>query len=187
VAVRAKKIAAGMSNYVGVFAAAGDSGPFGFGTNYFDPHTFFSFGPNSILEGDVYVIAGDITHARQVIYDLHNNIPAVDIATPVTTVDTPVPNQQLSGTFSVAGWAFDDTAVAKVDVYVDGTLAGTATYGISRPDISQDWPNAPANVGFTFSLNTATYPNGNQVIQVRATDTNGNGAVMPDVPVSIQN
>jgi hypothetical protein len=177
----------GMSNYVGGFAAAGDSGPLGFGTNYFDPHTFFSFGPNSILEGDVYVIAGDITHARQVIYDLHNNIPAVDISTPVTTVDAPVPNQQLSGTFSVAGWAFDDTAVAKVDVYVDGTLAGTATYGISRPDISQDWPNAPANVGFTFSLNTATYPNGNHVIQVRATDTNGNVAVMPDVPVSIQN
>jgi len=180
-------IVPGMSNYVGGFAAAGDSGPFGFGTNYFDPHTFFSFGPNSILEGDVYLIAGDITHARQVIYDLHNNIPAVDISTPVTTVDTPVPNQQLSGTFSVAGWAFDDTAVAKVDVYVDGTFAGTATYGISRPDIAQDWPNAPANVGFAFSLNTATYPNGNHVIQVRATDTNGNVAVMPDVPVSIQN
>jgi hypothetical protein len=177
----------GMSNYIGGFAAAGDSGPFGFGTNYFDPHTFFSFGPGSILEGDAYLIAGDITHARQVIYDLHNNIPAVDISTPVTTVDTPVPNQQLSGTASVAGWAFDDTAVAKVDVYVDGILAGTATYGISRPDISQDWPNAPANVGFTFSLNTATYPNGNHLVQVRATDTNGNVAVMPDVPVSIRN
>jgi len=177
----------GMSNYVGGFAAAGDSGPFGFGTNYFDPHTFFSFGPNSILEGDVYLVAGDNKHARQVIYDVHNNIPVVDISTPVTTLDTPVPNQQLSGTFNVAGWAFDDTAVAKVDVYVDGTLAGTATYGIPRPEVAQDWPNAPQNVGFTFSLNTATFANGNHLIQVRATDTNGNVAVLPGVPVSIQN
>jgi hypothetical protein len=177
----------GMSNYVGGFAAAGDSGPFGFGTNYFDPHTNFSFSPNSILEGDVYLVAGDVKHARQVIYDLHNNIPPVDISTPNTTLDTPIPNQQLSGTFSVAGWAFDDTAVAKVDVYVDGTLAGTATYGISRPDVARDWPNAPQNVGFTFSLNTATFPNGNHTIQVKATDATGNVAVQPGVPVTIQN
>jgi len=177
----------GMSNYVGGFAAAGDSGPFGFGTNYFDPHTNFSFGPNSILEGDVYLIAGDIKHARQVIYDLHNNIPAVDISTPVATLDAPTPNQQLSGTTTVAGWAFDETAVAKVDVYVDGTIAGTATYGGSRPDVAQDWPNAPVNIGFTFSLNTATFPNGNHTIQVRATDTNGNVAVLPEVPVTTLN
>ncbi|MGH9544348.1 MAG: Ig-like domain-containing protein [Terriglobales bacterium] len=177
----------GMSNYVGGFAAPGDSGPFGFGTNYFNPRTNFSFGPNSVLEGDVYIIAGDIKHARQVIYDLHNNTPPVDISTPVATLDAPVSNQQLSGTFSVAGWAFDETAVAKVDVYVDGTLAGTATYGISRPDVAHDWPNAPPNVGFTFSLNTATFPNGNHIIQVRASDTNGNVAVLPDVPVTIQN
>jgi N-acetylmuramoyl-L-alanine amidase len=130
----------GMSNYVGGFAATGDPGPFGFGTNYFNPHTNFSFGPNSILEGDAYLVAGDVKHARQVIYDLHNSIPPVDISTPITTLDTPVPNQQLSGTFSVAGWAFDETAVAKVDVYVDGTLAGTATYGIPRPDVHRPGP-----------------------------------------------
>lgn len=177
----------GMSNYVGGFAASGDPGPFGFGTNYFNPHTNFSFGPNSILEGDVYLVAGDVTHARQVIYDLHNNIPPVDISTPVATLDTPVSNQQLSGTFNLSGWALDDTAVAKVEVYVDGTVAGTATYGTSRPDVAQGWPNAPQNVGFTFSLNTATFPNGNHTIQIRATDTNGNVAVLPNVPVTIQN
>jgi hypothetical protein len=177
----------GTSNYTGGFAAAGDSGPFGFGTNYFNPHTNFSFGPNSILEGDVYLVAGDIKHARQVIYDLHNNIPVVDISTPVATLDAPTPNQQLSGTTTVAGWAFDETAVAKVDVYVDGTIAGTATYGGSRPDVAQDWPNAPVNIGFTFSLNTATFPNGNHTIQVRASDTNGNVAVLPEVPVTTLN
>lgn len=149
----------GMSNYIGGFAAGGDSGPFGFGTNYFNPRTNFSFGPNSILEGDVYLVAGDNKHARQVIYDLHNTLPIVDISTPVLTVDSPVANQKLSGIFAVAGWAFDDTAVAKVEVYVDGTLAGSATYGIPRPDVA--FPNLQTNVGFTFSLNTALFANGN--------------------------
>jgi hypothetical protein len=175
----------GMSNYIGGFAAAGDSGPFGFGTNYFNPQTNFSFGPNSILEGDVYLVAGDNKHARQVIYDLHNTLPVVDISTPVLTVDSPVANQKLSGIFAVAGWAFDDTAVAKVDVYVDGTLAGSATYGIPRPDVV--FPNLQTNVGFTFLLNTALFVNGNHIVEVRVIDTNGNVAISPDQPVSIQN
>lgn len=175
----------GMSNYIGGFAAGGDSGPFGFGTNYFNPQTNFSFGPNSILEGDVYLVAGDNKHARQVIYDLHNTLPVVDISTPVLTVDSPVANQKLSGIFAVAGWAFDDTAVAKVDVYVDGTLAGSATYGIPRPDVV--FPNLQTNVGFTFSLNTTLFANGNHIVEVRVTDTNGNVAISPDQPVSIQN
>lgn len=114
-------------------------------------------------------------------------LPTVDISTPLVTLDTPVSNQQLSGTFRMAGWAFDETAVARVDVYIDRTLVGTATYGIPRPDVAQDWPNAPANVGFTFSLNTALFSNGNHTVQIRATDTNGNVAVLPDVPVTIQN
>jgi hypothetical protein len=177
----------GMAPYIGGFQAAGDSGPFGFGTNYFAPRTFFSFGPGTVLEGDVYLVAGDLKHARQVIYDLHNTLPAADIFTPIGTVDAPVPNAQLTGITSVAGWAFDDTAVAKVDIYVDDVLAGSANYGGSRPDVANDWPHAPTNIGFSFSLNTTTYTNGLHVISVRATDTSGNVAVLPDVPVTVQN
>jgi len=177
----------GMAPYIGGFAAAGDSGPTGFGTEYFAPRTFFSFGPNKVLEGDVYLIAGDYKHARQVVYDLHNKLPPKDIFTPIGSVDVPAPNAQLSGPTNVSGWAFDDTAVAKVDVYVDGAIAGTATYGGSRPDVSNDWPHAPTNIGYSFSLNTTAYSNGAHVLSVRATDSTGNVAVFSDVPVTIQN
>lgn len=176
-----------MAPYLGGFAAAGDSGPTGSGTNYFAPRTFFTFGPNSVLEGDVYLIAGDYKHARQVIYDLHNSLPASDIFTPLGSVDSPAPNAQLSGTVNVAGWALDDTAVSRVDIYVDGTLAGTAAYGGSRPDVANDLPNAPAAIGYNFSLNTTMYSNGSHIVVVRAVDTSGNVAVFPDVPVTIQN
>ena len=177
----------GMAPYIGGFSAAGDSGPTGFGTNYFAPRTFFTFGPNSVLEGDVYLVAGDYKHARQVVYDLHSRLAAKDIFTPFGSVDTPASNAQLSSAINVAGWALDDVAVAKVDVAVDGILAGTATYGGSRPDVANEWPNAPAAIGYNFSLDTTRFSNGPHVIEVRATDTSGNVAVFPDVPVTVQN
>src|SRR5438132_1959376 len=99
----------------GGFAAAGDSGPTGFGTNYFAPRTFFTFGPNSVLEGDVYLVAGVYKHARQVIYDLHQKLPTKDVFTPFGSVDSPAANATLSGTISVTGWAGDNLAVSKVD------------------------------------------------------------------------
>jgi hypothetical protein len=87
----------------------------------------------------------------------------------------------------VAGWAFDDIGVSRVDVYVDGVLAGTASYGGSRPDVAQSWPNAPAAIGYNFSLGTSSYSSGPHAIEVRAIDTSGNVAVFPDVPVTVQN
>jgi len=179
--------APGMAPYIGGFSAPGDTGPNGFGTNYFAPRTFFTFGPGSILEGDVYLVAGDYKHARQVIYDLHNTFPAKDIFTPIGTVDSPAANTQASGAINVAGWAFDDTEVSHVDVYVDGVAAGSATYGSSRPDVANDWPYAPTAIGFNFSLPTTSYPNGPHIVEVRAVDTSGNTAVFPDIPITIEN
>ena len=177
----------GMAPYVAGFAAAGSTGPSGTGTNYFAPRTYFSFGPNSVLEGDVYLVAGSYKHARQVIYDLHNHLPATDIFTPIGTLDSPAPNAQLSGTVNVRGWAFDDTAVSRVEVYVDGILAGTAGYGSERPDVANEWPHAPSAIGFSFSLDTSNYSNGSHTVEVRAVDTSGNVAVLPHASVTVQN
>lgn len=177
----------GVAPYVGGFSAAGTPGPLGTGTNYFAPFAIYTFGPGSVLEGDVYLLAGDYKHARQVIYDLHSQIPATDIFTPFGVVDTPAPGSQLSGSTSVSGWAFDDAAVSNVDVYIDGLLAGAATYGGSRPDVAHDFPNAPNAIGYSFSLDTHQYTNGLHTVEVKARDRTGNLAVFPRVPVTIQN
>jgi hypothetical protein len=88
---------------------------------------------------------------------------------------------------NLSGWAFDNVGVAEVDIYVDGVLAGTATYGGSRPDVASDFPHAPAGIGYGFSLDTRQYANGNHVIEVRALDGNGNQAILPTIPVTVQN
>jgi hypothetical protein len=69
-------------------------------------------------------------------------------------VDSPAANTQLSGTINVAGWALDDVAVSRV--YVDGVLAGTSTYGGTRPDVANDWPHAAAPIGYNLSLHTTS-------------------------------
>ena len=121
------------------------------------------------------------------IYDLHNRLTPKDIFAPFGSVDSPAANTQLSGTSNVSGWAVDDAAVSKVDVYVDRVLAGTASYGGSRPEVANEWPHAPASIGYIFSLNTISYGNGPHFIEVRVIDNSGNIAVFSDVPITIQN
>ena len=64
---------------------------------------------------------------------------------------------------TVSGWAVDNasavgTAISSVQVKVDGSVVGTATYGISRPDVCAVYPGRPGcpNVGYSYSLNTST-------------------------------
>ena len=51
---------------------------------------------------------------------------------------------------AVVGWAIDNTsavgtAVGGVQVNVDGTLVGTAAYGLSRPDVCAVYPGRPGS------------------------------------------
>jgi hypothetical protein len=166
---------------------AGTSGEFGSGANYFRPHVPYTFGPGNVLEGDVYVIAGDYRDARQDIVALHAAAAASDILPPFGHLDVPLANQAVSGIVTVAGWVLDDVEVARVEILVDGTSDGTATYGLSRPDVATVFPHAPAQVGFSYPLLTRRYTNGIHQILVRATDEAGNIAVLPGVSIVIQN
>ena len=158
-----------------------------FSTNYFAPFTAFTFWPASVLEGDIYVIVGDYKESRQTVYDLNSTLSSSDPFTPAGNTDTPKPNSLLSGTVLVSGWAFDNDTVAKVEILVDTVLVGQATYGLSRPDVPTVWPNASANLGFQFSLNTMQFLNGTHTIQVKVTDNSGNVAYFRRVPMNISN
>jgi hypothetical protein len=177
----------GQYPYSVAWTFAGTSGPTGDGTNYFAQFTAFTFWPNSVLEGDIYVIVGDYKEAREAIYDLNNTLPRSDPFTPFGSTDTPKAGDVLSGTVSVSGWTFDNVGVSKVEILLDSVLIGQATYGLSRPDVATDFPNADANLGFQYSLNTTQYVNGAHTLQVKVSDTNGNVAFFPRVPVSIRN
>ncbi len=158
-----------------------------FATNYFFPRVPFSFGPDTVLEADAYLFPGDYRQARQATYSLHRSLPQRDIFPPYGSTDSPKRDSNASGPLSVSGWAFDDTQVSDVDVLVDEHLAGRANYGLSRPDISKVWPHAPAEIGFSYTLDTSKYPNGKHLVGVNAKDPAGNVAIFPRIPILIDN
>jgi N-acetylmuramoyl-L-alanine amidase len=97
---------------------------------------------------------------------------------PSVHIDMPASGMTVSGTVTLAGWAIDNasvvgTAISSVQVLVDGTAVGTATYGASRPDVCAAYPGRVGcpNVGFSYSLNTATLASGSHTITVSATDS----------------
>ncbi|MGD0046091.1 MAG: glycoside hydrolase family 44 protein [Bryobacteraceae bacterium] len=103
---------------------------------------------------------------------------------PTVHIDMPAPGATVSGTVTVAGWAIDNTsavgtAIGVVQVLVDGTAVGTATYGVNRPDVCAAYPSRPGcpNVGYSYSLNTAALTPGSHTISVTATDS----ASPPDI------
>jgi hypothetical protein len=175
--------------YVTSFTApdVGGNGPTDNSTNYFAPLGNLTIGPGFVFEGDFYIIAGDSTQARQIVYELHQTLNLPDIFAPFESIDQPAGGTTVGGSTVVSGWAFDDIKVANVEILIDGVVDGTANYGSPRPDVQQVFPSAPVNVGFSYSLDTPKYKNGRYTLNVRATDTSGNVALSPNVPIVVSN
>lgn len=98
-------------------------------------------------------------------------------ALPLVGINTPAPWSVVSGTVNVTGWALntsgsDYTPIASVQVSVDGSPAGSASYGLSAAAAcaTQSSPACP-NVGFSFLLDTSALAGGIHSLHVVATDS----------------
>jgi hypothetical protein len=159
----------------------------GAGTNYFLQRTYYTFGPDTVLEGDYYLFAGDYHDARKAIYDLRSTTAALDVATPRGWLDQPTADSSLKGVTTVTGWAFDNVRVQAVNVSLDGKKIGTASYGFPRTDVPKKMAYAPINIGYSYRLDTIKFSNGPHMLIVEARDTNGNVAIFPPIQISIDN
>jgi phospholipase C len=102
----------------------------------------------------------------------------VQVPTPTVYIDVPVAGAKVSGIAIVSGWAVDNaaavgTAISSVQIKVDGILVGSATYGLSRPEVCAAYPGRPGcpNVGYSYSLNVSTLSQGAHIITVTAIDS----------------
>ena len=99
---------------------------------------------------------------------------------PSVYIDSIAPGSTVTGTVAVSGWAIDNmtaavgVGVGSVQIQVDGSTVGTATYGANRADVCTAFPGRTGcpNVGFTYQLNTASLSTGNHTITAIASDTN---------------
>lgn len=83
--------------------------------------------------------------------------PAADHSLPQSALTAPVGGSVLSGTVTLDAYGFDDTGIARVDLYVDNVLRGSAT---TPP--------------YRYTLVTAPFGAGWRTFQLKATDVAGN-------------
>jgi hypothetical protein len=91
------------------------------------------------------------------------------IVPPEGYIDGPTPNQTVSNTFTVRGWArVNGSSIQRVEVWIDGTHRANANYPENRSDVG--------NIGYSWSWDTRQYGNGNHTVQVKAVAANGTSA-----------
>jgi N-acetylmuramoyl-L-alanine amidase len=103
-------------------------------------------------------------------------------------LDSPVSGSMLRGIQNVRGWFLDESGVAKIEVLVDGAVAGQATYGGARPDVQQafsQYNNGTA--GFHYVLDTTRFSDGQHIVSIKVTRKNGHITTLPDRTIKIEN
>jgi hypothetical protein len=96
-------------------------------------------------------------------------------ALPFGFLDSPSPGAPVARVTRVAGWALDDGAVRRVDVYVDGRFVGSATPALSRPDVAAAFPGHPggSQAGWELPVDLGT---GSQPREILAQAVDDRGA-----------
>jgi hypothetical protein len=155
-------------------------------TLQFTPTCPYSWDPGSVLEFNTYILAGSLTESRAAINELHKQETGPSPFTPFGFFTAP-PSPLQGTAVMLQGWVWSLAGISSVDVFVDGSKVGSATYGIADAGVATVFPGAPANVGFEYSLDTTKLTNGSHTIIVKATDVNGKVATFATSQVSISN
>ncbi|MBV8550211.1 MAG: hypothetical protein JOY54_02845, partial [Acidobacteriaceae bacterium] len=127
-------------------------------------------------------------------YDLATGLGSVNVTNLVYGWNggTPPPTQTPAGVIGIdqssaqsstvvglttfTGWALAvNASITSVTIAVDGTPVGSATYGLSRPDICASHAGSPGcpNVGWSYMLDTTTLADGRHVLGVIVTSSAG--------------
>ncbi|MBJ6762728.1 PHB depolymerase family esterase [Myxococcaceae bacterium JPH2] len=135
----------------------------------------YSFPGTSTVCGATGAYLSDVnlcgTYAQAQFFGLtETGTPPTDTTPPTVDVTAPASGNTVSGTVNVTASASDDVGVARVEFYVDGSLAGTDT-------------TAP----YALAWNTTTVANGNHALSARAFDAAGNSSTDADTSVTVSN
>jgi hypothetical protein len=155
-------------------------------TLQFTPTCPYSWDPGSVLEFNTYILAGSLTQSRAAINELHKQETGPSPLTPFGYFSPP-PGPLQGTAVLLQGWVWSLVGIASVDVFIDGSKIGSATYGIADPSVGTVFPGAPENVGFQYSLDTTKFTKGNYTMIVKAADVSGKVATFSTAQVNISN
>ena len=149
--------------------------------NNFRPVFPFGIPPYGTVNARNYLIIGSQATIAGLAQWLDSNLA------PFGWLDEPAPDASLSGVVTVRGWVLDNKAVSSMAVLVDGGQPTALTVGGSRPDVCRVWPAYPGcpNVGFTGNLDTSGLSECQHLLEIRATDSDGNQRIIARRRVSV--
>jgi thermitase len=98
------------------------------------------------------------------------SVSTQDTTAPVTSITSPASGSTVAGVVTVNASASDNTGVTRVDLYVDGKMAGTSS-------------TAPA----AFAWDTLNYADGSHTLQTFAYDAAGNVGKSAIITVAVEN
>lgn len=104
-------------------------------------------------------------------YDLNGNtVSKKPLLKPMGQIESFENGRKVLGRVPVSGWFLHPSGVSKVEYFVNGNYWGDASYGRSREDIYQAFPEFKEhNSGFFFQLDSFQLNNGSYTLTVRAT------------------
>ncbi|MDQ0201275.1 Ig-like domain-containing protein, partial [Neobacillus ginsengisoli] len=113
---------------------------------------------------------------------------AQTILGPIGIIDAPANNSTVKGQSEITGWFLDESGVSKVEVLVDGAVAGQASFGDTRLDVLKAYPQYNnGKAGFHYVLDTTKFSDGQHTVTIRETGTNGHVTTLPGSTVTIAN
>ena len=106
---------------------------------------------------------------------------------PFGVVDSPHTGDTLRGRSTLRGWALSESEIESVAVYMDRTLAGFATLGVSRPDVQKASPAFPgaAESGWQLDFDVTGMKPGPHELEIQARSRRGATRDLGDVPVTV--
>ncbi|MEO1408237.1 MAG: Ig-like domain-containing protein [Bacteroidota bacterium] len=114
------------------------------------------------------------------IFDNGGGSTPVDLTAPKLWIASPAPNQTLSGSVTVEGWALDAESVDQFRLEIDGVLHTQSVVRFNQgfvcdAQVNRDVqdPDCP-QVGWRMTLNTTIIANGPHELKITAIDPSGN-------------
>jgi hypothetical protein len=106
---------------------------------------------------------------------------------PFGVVDNPRPGEALCGHSTLRGWALSESKIESVAVYLDRTLAGFATLGVSRPDVQKAFPAFPgaAESGWQLDFDVTGMKPGPHELEIQARSRQGATRDLGTVAVTV--
>ncbi|HUT99800.1 MAG TPA: putative metal-binding motif-containing protein [Myxococcota bacterium] len=152
------------------------------GVNNIRALTEFGLPANGIVNGRAYLLLGSAATITSLANQLSTSIP------PFGYLDSPQPEATVSSSIQVNGWVLDDKGISQLRLLLDGAEYSPLRVNRKRIDVCSEYPmySMCTTVGFSKRVLLAGVSACHHLLEVEATDTDGNQRVIARTRIRVE-